>query len=183
MADERVPCYERGWRECPEEPYPFSTPVPPPEPTAIDGTYTRVVDVDLAGGHVKCARCAPYRLEPGTDTLVFDRGRFFLEHDPPGFRSSGHFWVEGDRLRLFNDPNCVKFEGIYEWNLSGEVLRLEAVEDDCPFAKLRQRNLMATEWDEAGTATVSPECYPPNEEAGVSGHWPIPKGCTRASGA
>lgn len=176
-------CYELGWQECPDEPYPFATPLPPAELTPIDGTYTRVVDEDLAGAPGKCTRCPPYRLEPGTETLTFDRGRFFIEHDPPGFTSSGHFWVEGPRLRLFNDANCTDLEGVYEWNLSGELLRLEAIEDECSFTRLRQRYLTATDWQvaRAGTAMVPPECYPPSEEAAVTGHWAIPEECSRAN--
>ena len=174
-------CYELGWRKCPEEPYPFSTPLPPVEPTAVDGTYSRTVGDDLAGLSGKCVRCPPYRLQAGTDVLTLDRGRFFLEHDPPGSGGSGHFWVEENRLRLVNDANCVGMEGLYEWNLSGGHLRLEAVDDECPYTRLRQRFLMATEWraKDDGTAGLAPECQPPTEEAAVTGHWPIPEGCSR----
>ena len=173
------PCYELGWKECPDEPYPFSTPVPPAEQTAIDGTYTRRVTEDITGAPGKCTRCPPYRLEPGPERLTFDRGRFFVSDDPPGYSSSGHFWVEGDRLRLFNDANCVTFEGIYEWSVSDGALRLEVVEDECPFTKLRQRYLMALDWNVAGSgvAGVPADCYPPGEEAAVTGHWPIPAQC------
>jgi len=172
-------CYELGWKECPDEPYPFSTPLPPAEPTAIDGTYTRVIGEDIAGAPGKCRRCPPYRLEPGAETLTFDRGRFFVEHEPPGFRSSGHFRIDGGQLELFNDANCIEFEGIYEWDVSSEVLTLDAVEDECPFTRLRQRFLMIEEWRtaEAGTAGIAPECIPPSEEAAVTGHWPIPEEC------
>ena len=174
-------CYELGWKNCPEEPYPFSTPLPPAEPTAVDGKYVRAIGDDLAGASGKCVRCPPYRLQPGTDILTLDRGRFFMEHDPPGSRSSGHFWVEENRLRLVNDANCIGMEGLYEWNLSGGRLRLEAVEDECPFTRLRQRFLMAKDWraTEAGTADLAPECQPPTEEAAVTGHWAIPEGCSR----
>ena len=179
-GDSATPCYELGWKECPKEPYPYSTPLPPAEPTPIDGTYSREIDNELAGAPGKCKRCPPYRLEPGGETLTFDRGRYFVEHEPPGFRSSGHFWVEDDnRIRLFNDPSCSTFEGVYEWEVADGVLRLHAVEDECPFTQLRQRFLMAKDWQlvQGGTDDAAAGCDPPSEEAAVTGHWPIPKGC------
>jgi hypothetical protein len=178
-AQSDEPCYELGWKECPTEPYPFSTPLPPAEPTAIDGRYTRTVDDSIAGAPGKCRRCPPYRLQPGDETLVFDRGRFFVTHEPPGFRSSGHFTLDGDRLVLFNDPSCIDFEGTYEWRVEGGTLELRAIEDECPFTQLRQRFLMARDWRLEGAAesAVSPECVPPSEEAAVTGHWPIPPEC------
>ena len=175
-------CYELGWRNCPDEPYPFSTPLPPAEPTALDGTYTRVIEKDLAWAPGKCRRCPPYRLEPGPETLTFDRGRYFVNHEPPGFKSSGHYWLEDGQLQLFNDPSCVTFEGVYEWEIAGGVLSLTAIDDQCPFTKLRQRYLMAKDWQvvQGGTADAPAECEPPSEEAAVTGHWPIPKGCEAA---
>jgi hypothetical protein len=182
-GDRDPPCYELGWRECPREPYPFSTPVPPAEPTAIDGTYTRVVEEAIAGAPGKCRRCPPYRLEPGPQTLTFDRGRFFIEHEPPGFRSSGHYRLEGARLTLFNDANCVEFEGVYEWAVEDDTLRLEAVDDECPFTQLRQRFLLAKDWqlEPGGSAEAALRCDPPSEEAAVTGHWPVPKECESAN--
>ncbi|HZA39173.1 MAG TPA: hypothetical protein VFA00_00955 [Actinomycetota bacterium] len=182
-SDSSPPCYELGWKDCPEEPYPFSTPLPPAEPTAIDGTYSRTVDEELAAAPGKCTRCPPYRLVPGDETLTFDRGRFFVQHGPPGFKMSGHFWVEGGQIRLFNDPSCLTMEGVYEWEVAGGVLSLEAVEDECPFTRLRQRFLMAKDWEvtEGDTADAnadaSAECDPPSEEAAITGHWPVPEGC------
>jgi hypothetical protein len=175
-GDSSAPCYELGWKDCPDEPYPFSTPLPPAEPTAIDGTYTRTVEEDIAGAPGKCTRCPPYRLQPGTETLTFDRGRFFVQ--APKFKSSGHFWLEGQQLRFVNDPSCVTFEGVYGWEVADGVLSLEAVEDECPFTQLRQRYLMAKDWQVVeGGAAGAAECYPPSEEAAITGHWPIPEGC------
>jgi hypothetical protein len=182
-SDADAPCYELGWKDCPEEPYPFSTPLPPVEPTAIDGTYTREVGEDLAWAPGKCKRCPPYRLEPGTETLTFDRGRFFVAHEAPGFTSSGHFWQEGSQIRLFNDASCTQFEGLYEWTVTDDMLHLEAIDDECPFTQLRQRYLMAKDWSVApsGDAAAGPDCDPPSEEAAVTGHWPIPKECATAN--
>jgi hypothetical protein len=139
-------CFAQGWRECKEEPYPFNSPPPPVEETAIDGTYTRTVPESLAWAPGKCRRCPPYRLEPGRETLVFDSGRFFVNHYPPGFRSSGHFTEADDEILLYNDANCVTFEGTYRWSIENDELHLEAIEDECPFTQLRQRFFMAKDW-------------------------------------
>jgi hypothetical protein len=131
----------------PGEPYPYTTPVPPRTPTPADGTYDRRLSVARAGGRpVKCARCAPYRIEAGAATLVLDRGWFRVEHPAAGFRSLGHFFVRGDRLVFFNDPNCPTTRGVYEWSMAGTQLRLALVRDPCPFDRLRGRYLTAEPW-------------------------------------
>jgi len=140
------------WVSDTAEPYPFTTPVPPLEPTAIDGTYSRRVTVRLAGGpSVKCRRCAPYRIETGTTELTLRAGRYAIAHHGPGpdssqFRSRGHFTLSGDSIRLFNDGECPHMEGVYRWERSGGALTLEVVEDECPFSQLRQRFLQLTPW-------------------------------------
>jgi hypothetical protein len=141
-------CFAEGWKECETEPYPFTSP-PPVKPTAIDGTYTRTISEKLAWAPGNCRRCPPYRLEPGDETLVFDSGRFFVTHQPPGFRSSGHFVLSDNQILLYNDANCVGFEGTYRWEIANGELRLEAIEDECPFTRLRQRFLMAKDWNVA----------------------------------
>jgi hypothetical protein len=182
-AARQKPCYELGWKQCPDEPYPFNTPLPPAEPTAIDGTYTRHIGESLAWAPGKCRRCPPYRLQPGTATLVFDRGRYFVEQEPPGFRSSGHFWIDGGRIVLINDPSCTRFEGTYRWSVREGVLSLQAVDDECPFTRLRQRYLMARDWrvDDGAEGAAAAECSPPSEEAAVTGHWPIPPECEESA--
>lgn len=142
-------CFAAGWEECKDEPYPFSSPPPPVKATAIDGTYTRTISKDLAWAPGKCRRCPPYRLEPGRETLVFDSGRFFISHLPPGFRSSGHFTESDNRLLLYNDANCIGLEGTYRWAIEEGVLQLQVIDDECPFTKLRQRFLMAKTWNRA----------------------------------
>ena len=54
--------------------------------------------------------------------------------------------IEGSRITLFNDANCPAVRGVYKWKLNG-ALRLEAIEDDCPFSQLRERFLELTAWD------------------------------------
>lgn len=140
------------WLTSTAEPYPFTTPIPPLGPTAIDGTYERRVTPRIAGGRsVPCRRCAPYRIETGTSELVLEAGRYLIAHNGPGpdssqFRSAGHFTLEGDRIILFNDPQCPRMTGEYVWEISGGALTLEVVEDECPFSDLRQRFLQLMPW-------------------------------------
>lgn len=152
-ASEKVPL----WLSDTAEPYPFTTPVPPLEATPIDGTYVRRVTARMAGsGSVPCRRCAPYRIEVGRTEIVLDRGRYLVAHVAPNkpdssqFQSRGHFVVENERVVLFNDANCPKMRGTYEWQVDDGVLRLEVVEDECPFSDLRMRFLTATTWERSG---------------------------------
>ena len=155
-SDDAPPLDERAevplWLTSTEEPYPFTTPITPLEPTAIDGTYERRVTPGRAGGRsVPCRRCAPYRIETGTTELVLEAGRYRITHDGPGpdssqFRTGGHFTLDGDRITLFNDPQCPRMTGEYVWDISGGALTLEVVEDECPFSDLRQRFLGLGSW-------------------------------------
>lgn len=132
------------WRTDPSEPYPFVTPVPPGSPTPIDGLYHR----NFLGGSepIPCRRCAPFRLDRGEATLELEEGRYRVLHEASGFQSEGHFLVDGDRLVLFNDPNCPETRGMYDWEVEGASLTLEAVEDPCAFDLLRARYLSAAPW-------------------------------------
>lgn len=151
------------------EPYPFAEPAPPEKRTPLDGTYTRTMTVRQAGGSpVYCQRCAPWRLDAGEAQLRFDEGRLTgmfepirVEVDcrseakgleckhPPGFAVSAHYRIEGDRVEIFNDGNCIGMTGIYEWSLEDGALVLDAVRDECPFVKLRQKYLTAAPWQAA----------------------------------
>jgi hypothetical protein len=142
------------------EPYPFDQPAPPRQATGIDGTYARAITIDQAGGRpVYCRRCAPYRRDAGRSMIVFEEGRFFVRFKPvapgplcpeclrpPDFSATGHYSVSDDRLTLFNDPNCPHEEGIYTWSLDGSRLRLQEVDDPCPYDRLRAKFLTATSW-------------------------------------
>jgi hypothetical protein len=145
----------------PGQPYPYSEPAPPREPTAVDGTYTRAITIEQAGGRpVYCRRCAPYRRDAGRSTLILEAGRFFVRYSPvppgelcaeclkpPDFSATGHYRVTGDRLALFNDPNCTHMTGIYRWSLEDGRMRLVEVDDPCPYDRLRAKFLTATAWD------------------------------------
>ncbi|MCB0210128.1 MAG: hypothetical protein KDJ52_12400 [Anaerolineae bacterium] len=157
-------------------PYPYTTPLPPPTPTILDGVYTR--SVHFEGTPTPCRRCAPYRAEGGVWTLKLEAGAFRVSHDATNFHGIGSFTLSGDKLALFNDPNCHLETGTYRWELDGRSLILKVDDDTCGFG-LRAKNLGAGTWvkqgDEEGTAID--HCQPPSLEAAISGHWPTPQGC------
>jgi len=132
-------------------PYPFGSPTPPPEATPIDGTYLRTLRLGEVGGAriglpYRCLRCPPYRIDAGVSTLIFARGAYYLHHHLSGFRTMGSYVVEGDRVTLFNDANCPKGFGVYRFERTGQGLRLDVVEDDCPYSGERALDLMRTPW-------------------------------------
>lgn len=131
----------------------------------MDGTYTKVDPKE--GTPVPCRRCPDYAPEGGVRVLLFDKGVFRLHHPARGWRSVGSFTVSGERLFLFNDPNCHLEGGVNTWALSDGKLTLHEVQDGCAI-QLRALNLTALPWN---------SCQPPNVEAAVTGHWPVPPGC------
>jgi hypothetical protein len=117
----------------------------------MDGEYVRIVGEELAGGTGKCRRCPPYRLEVAASTLTLRNGVFLIENEvisPKAidWKSVGHFTVDGDRVTLFNDPNCPTTRGTYRWTVRHDVLTLDVVEDDCAFGGLRWRYLERLPW-------------------------------------
>lgn len=133
------------------EPYPFVTPTPAAEPSAIDGTYARDVPDEAAGPVGKCRRCPPYRLErDDTNTLTIEEGVFRVRHELTDWASAGHVFVREGVVRLINDPNCAGATGEYAWRLEGGELRFELIADDCAFAGLRSRYLTAAPWTRTG---------------------------------
>lgn len=132
-------------------PYPFTTPTAPPKETPLDGLWVREVPPQIAGPVGKCRRCPPYRLELGdTNTLTIHRGTFEIEHELHGWTNAGHVFVEGDLARFVNDPNCTSAQGVYRWEIAGDELRFDLVEDDCAFGDLRPRYLTSTAWVRTG---------------------------------
>ncbi|MGH2724409.1 MAG: hypothetical protein ACRDI0_09125 [Actinomycetota bacterium] len=133
------------WLRDLEEPYPFTTPIPPLAPTPIDGTYAR--DYREGSEPPPCLRCAPYRLDRGEAVLDLHGGRYHLDQPGSRFRARGHYLVEGNRFVLFNDANCPHTRGVYLWTLDeGGHLTLSVVDDPCPFDLLRARYLSAMPW-------------------------------------
>jgi hypothetical protein len=133
------------------EPYPYTEPTPPAEPTVADGTYSRTVTEKGAGGAGPCRRCPPYRLEVAMSTLSLQAGVFRITNEVReagaiDWRSVGHYTVSEDKIVLFNDPNCPQARGTYTWTATGALLTFKVVDDDCAFGGLRWRYLTALPW-------------------------------------
>jgi hypothetical protein len=129
-----------------QTPYPYTTSLPRPHPTILDGIYTKF-DPKLSGqdplpeGGVSMphprregifwVKPVPYPLEGGVWMLQLDRGVFRVFHESTGWRTLGSFTVTENRIEFFNDPHCYDAVGIYTWKLEGSQLTLEAIEDKC----------------------------------------------------
>jgi hypothetical protein len=146
-------------------PFPYTAPFPPSSPSPLDGTY---VKTDLSEvEHVHCLRCPDYLPEAGLWKLYLDRGVFRIYYQGTGWRSLGSFAVEGDELKVFNDPNCPDETGTYTWQIADGELRFSVIEDTCS-TNLRAANLTKQPWL---------SCRPPNREAMITDHWAKPSGC------
>ncbi len=146
-------------------PYPFTTPLPPPVPTSLDGIYAKLEVRE--GTPVPCRRCPDYLPYGGTWTLSLDRGVYRVYFQVTDWRSVGSFSVSGDQIAFFNDPNCTDDVGTYQWKLDKGFLTLKVIQDPCMIG-LRGTNFSARPWA---------SCQPPNREAAISDHWPKPAGC------
>jgi hypothetical protein len=146
-------------------PFPFGAPLPPAEASPLDGTYVKF-DPD-PNTPVPCMRCPDYIRNGGVWLLRFHEGVFRIYHPITQWKSLGSFTVSGDTLQLFNDPNCAELTGQYTWALEDGVLTLTEVDDACAI-RLRAKNLTFQPWE---------SCQPPNQEAAITGHWPVPEGC------
>ena len=146
-------------------PYPYTTPLPPATPTALDGIYVKFDP--RPGERAPCRRCPPYPPEGGIWRLSLDKGIFRVYHDGTGWSTLGSFIVSEGRIEFFNDPHCFRDVGVYEWKLEDGALLLEAVRDDCG-VDLRMQSFAEYPWE---------SCRPPATEAAISGHWPTPVGC------
>jgi hypothetical protein len=146
-------------------PYPYHTPVPPAEATILDGTYVKIDP--QKGTPVPCRRCPDYLVEGGLWKLNFDKGIFRILFQVTGWRSMGSFTISGDRLYLFNDPNCIDDVGEFRWSLKDGQLVFQEINDPCAI-DLRGKNLIKQPWL---------SCQPPDEEASGAGEWTEPVGC------
>jgi hypothetical protein len=146
-------------------PYPHTAPLPAGVPTALDGTYTKFDPKKTPP--VPCRRCPDYVPEGGLWKLNLSKGVFRIFHQLTGWRSIGSIVVDGNRVRLFNDPTCMKVVGSYRWTLKEGHLVLQVAEDECAIG-MRAKNLTQLPWL---------SCQPPSMEAGFSGHWNKPPGC------
>jgi hypothetical protein len=150
-------------------PYPYTTPLPPANPTVLDGTYVKLDP--RPGERAPCRRCPPYPPEGGIWRLHLDRGTFRVVNDLSGWRTLGSFSISGSRVLFFNDPHCNQDTGIYAWKLEAGELMLEVVEDNCAYG-LRAQSFVALPWE---------SCQPPSTEAAVTSHWQAPLGCDTAN--
>ena len=152
-------------------PYPYAEPAPAPAATEIDGTYMLILTLEDLGGanHAlpfPCRRCLPYARDPGVTTLILFHGAYFVDHQMSGFHATGHYEVDGNRLALFNDPNCSRVRGTYTWRRDGRSLRLRALDDSCAFQGERATDLASDVW------TKIPVC-----KREVNHLWPGILGC------
>lgn len=152
-------------------PYPYTDPAPPPVATPIDGTYMLILTLEDLGGArnalpFPCRRCLPYARDPGVMTLIFFQGAYFVDHQMAAFHATGHYSVEGNRLNLFNDPNCSRERGTYSWALRGTSLHLEVIDDTCAYEGERATDLATDAW------TRIPVC-----KREVAHLWPGVLGC------
>ena len=161
-------------------PFPYSTPLPPLVPSALDGLYSKLIPLESTP--VPCKRCAGYRLEGGLWTLYLDKGVFKVFQQDTAFEAVGSFVVAGNQITFFNDPFCeedLRMVGTYtwEWNARDE-LRLTAVADPCSIG-LRAKNLTSAAWVKTPLLPQdrADSCQPPNHEAGVTDHWKKPPYC------
>ena len=146
-------------------PFPHTAPLPPQVPTVLDATYTKFDPKERPP--VPCRRCPDYVPAGGIWKLNFNNGVYRIFHDYTGWRSIGSFVVDGNRVRLFNDPTCMEATGAYAWKLEAGRLSFQVIEDECAIG-MRAKNLTMLPWM---------SCQPPSMEAGYSGHWNEPPGC------
>jgi hypothetical protein len=143
------------------KPHPYTTPLPNPDQTPLDGTYAKY-DPSYPQWWA-CRRCAEYRPAGGVWRMRLDRGVMHIYYEVTGWRNLASYTVSGDRLYLFNDPICKEEIGEYAWKLVAGNLSLEVVDDPCSF-QLRGQNLSGLGWK---------GCQPPpSGEA-----WEEPRGC------
>lgn len=146
-------------------PVPWTTPLPPEEPTILDATYVKI-NPRLATPF-PCKRCPDYALEGGLWKMSLDKGVFRIYYTMNSWRSLGSYTVSGDRITFFNDPYCNMETGVYTWKLEEGSLTLTEVNDPCSQG-LRAANFIDQPWL---------SCRPPNREAAITDHWQKPQGC------
>ncbi|MCP4541914.1 MAG: hypothetical protein GY832_32695 [Chloroflexi bacterium] len=150
-----------------QTPYPYTTPLPPAQPSNVDGTYAKFDPRE--GTRPFCIRCMPYPAEGGVWLLQLDKGifRIFSKRSLNGWHSMGSFTASDDQITLFNDPNCHDTIGTYAWKLEEGQLAIDVIQDECADG---WRAKIFTNYSWAS-------CQPPGAEAAITQHWPAPDGC------
>jgi len=165
-VSETTPAPANAWSALFQKtPYPYTTPLPPANPSILDGTY---VELDpIQGTRVPCRRCPPYPPEGGVWKLNLDKGIFRMYHEFTGWHTLGSFTISEDRIVLFNDPHCYETVGVYTWRVDEGQLVLEVIEDGCGI-DLRSKRFTRLPWT---SCQLSPGA------ATGGGHWPTPEAC------
>ena len=147
-------------------PYPFTGPLPEAAATVIDGVYVKVVDTGVPTVH--CVRCPEYAPYDGLWKLSFDDGIFRIYHEGTDWRGIASYTATESEVAFFNDPTCPELTSRYAYTLAdGQLVFTDPNADPCAI-QLRTMNLTQQPWL---------SCQPPNREAAISGHWPVPDGC------
>jgi len=144
-------------------PYPHAFPLPAAETSALDGTYAKIDPSPPQWW--TCYRCADYRAMGGIWRIQFDRGVMRIYYEVTDWKSIASFTVEGDRVKIFNDPFCPQDVGMYTWSLAGNQLNLDALADGCAF-NLRRENFTKQAWtpcslDQPTEGCIDPPDAPP----------------------
>ncbi len=124
-------------------PYPHEFPLPDSTSSALDGTFAKLDESPPQ--FWTCYRCADYRPTGGLWKLQFDQGAMRIFYQITNWKSIASFTVEGNRLKIFNDPFCPHDVGEYEWKIEGGSLTLDVIQDGCA-AELRKANLTKQVW-------------------------------------
>jgi hypothetical protein len=135
-------------------PYPHKFPLPEPGATPLDGTFAKLDESPPQ--FWTCYRCADYRPAGGVWRLQFDQGVMRIFYQITNWKSIASFTVEGNRVKIFNDPFCPQDVGEYEWQVADGELTFAVVEDGCAF-DLRKENLTKQSWkscDSLGNAPI-----------------------------
>lgn len=127
---------------------------------------------------------------PDRTTLAVRDGTYAIE-GLVAYRGSGQLAASAADVIVSADPACPDVDGRYVAELGeterygllpqfrAQTLELSVVEDPCADGA-RARALTEVVWvlRTSGRAGSYGVCDPPNEEAAITGHWPIPTGCT-----
>ena len=148
-------------------PIPHEFSLPEPVASALDGTYAKVDQSPPQWW--TCYRCADYRPMGGIWRLQFDKGAMRIFYEVTNWKSIASFTVNGNRVRIFNDPFCPHVVGEYVWKIEGGQLNLNAIDDSCAF-DLRKGNLTKQAWSSCTKGQQSAEgCIdPPDTPEGAT---------------
>lgn len=141
-------------------PFPHLFPLPSESASPLDGTFAKIDPSPPQWW--TCYRCADYRPLGGIWRMQFDKGVMRIYYEVTDWKSIASYTVEGDRLKIFNDPFCPQDVGEYEWKIDNGSMSLITMEDGCAF-DLRQENLTKQAWAVCSTDQPAEGCTEPPE--------------------